>query len=174
MAFISIEEARAYLDNEMKKAEAMFENLPVTVRCDVSTTYNDTEQGEELISMFGAVAISTDELEENETLFLSLDADVIYSPSTDTAVVDTDTLDQRRDELFGRLLDIRTRLEGSDNVSATIKEINKEFDEQLQKEYEEMLEGLNASSKSNLKFALACTAVLLVVAVICIVINAIF
>lgn len=174
MAFISINEAKVYLENEIKKAEGMFESLPVSVKGDVSTTYNDTEAGEELIAMFGAVSISTEELEENEIVFLSLDAEVIYSPSTDTAVVDTTLLDERRDEFFARLSEIRTRLEGSDNVSATIRELNKEMDEQLQKEYEEMLEKLNASSRSNLKFALICTAALLLVAAICIAINLIF
>ena len=174
MSFININEAKVYLENEIEKAKGMFENLPVTVRGDVSTTYNDTESGEELISMFGAVSISTEELEENEILFLSLDAEVIYSPSTDTAVVDTALLDERRDELFEKLGEIRTRLEGAENASATIRELNKEIDEQLQAQYQQMLEKLNASSKSNLKFALICTAALLVVAAICIVINLIF
>ena len=174
MAFISINEAKAYLENEIEKAKGMFEGLPVTVKGDVSTTYNDTEVGEELISMFGAVSISTEELEESEIVFLSLDAEVIYSPSTDTAVVDSTLLDERRDDFVARLAEIKTRLEGSDNVSATIRELNKEMDEQLQKEYEEMLEKLNASSKSNLKFALICAGALLAVAAICILINLIF
>ena len=174
MALLNIDEARAYLEKEMEGVKNMFEGLPVTVRCEVSSTYNDTEEGNELVYMFGAISISTDQLDENEILFLSLNADVLYSKSNDLAVVDSDVLDDNRDALLARLVDIKERLAASKDVSATVREINGEIDKQLQDEYTEMLERLNASSKHNLKVALIATGVMLGIALVCILINLIF
>ncbi len=174
MSLLTIDEATKYIEEQLDKAKEMFASVPVNFKYEVVSNYNDTDEGEELVTMFGTVAITAAEEQLNEIIFLSLDADVLYSSTKNAAVIDSDTLEDRREVFFERLLDIRDRLATAEDVGACIREINEEIDQKLQDEYNAMLEKLNASSKNNLKMALIATGVMLGIALICILINLIF
>ncbi|MBQ9084325.1 MAG: hypothetical protein IJY24_01585 [Clostridia bacterium] len=174
MALLTIAEAEKYIESRLDGAKKMLDGIPVKLNCEVVKNYNDTEDGEELVTMFGSISITAEQPELNEILFLSLEADVLASSVTNECVVDPDTLEERSEALLDRLEQVSLRLRAAEDIGACIRELNAEIDQELMDEYNDMLEKLNASSKSNLKVALIATGVLLGIALICILINLIF
>ncbi len=163
---MTLNEAKEKIQAELDRAKASLASLAVTAKDEIQETKNDTADGTETVFLFGALAIYTEGMSDDDTLLVPLEAEL----DADGGVV-AESLDTAAVEFARRVNDIKARLEGAVDLGAEITLLSHEVDEELERKYEERLARLNATMKRNIIMALVTAALFAVIAVILIIIG---
>lgn len=126
----------------------------------------DVEESEGSSYTFGVVMLGTEGMTEEERIYISLEADINADDTVDEA-----DLKEQVDAFRTGLCDIAAILRGSDDKHATLLEIGSKIDEELDRAYAAELDKINRESSERLWIAIGATAVILVVAAICIAVK---
>lgn len=167
---MTINEAKIRLDEEMKYADSLLSDIDgIKYYARVDETTRDDDGEVRTVFLFGAIMLATPEMEDEDRVYLSLDAEIDINDNIDTATFEADAA-----KLRARLEKIRERLLSAEDKAAEIAAIGKDIDREIDEEYRAEIERLNASTKHNLKVAMMGAALLLVVAAVCILVKILF
>ena len=159
---MNIEKAKALIESELKACAALFEGTGVLTDYCVEDTKNDTPDGEETVDLFGVISLRAEGADDSGALFVPLNTELdSYGEVKDDLLAESITKFREKLERYRELI------AASPDVSATIKELNREIDDELEREYRERLARLDAATKKNLKIAICATVALLAVAAVC-------
>ena len=165
---MTIIEARARLEEEMRHAEEMLSGIDgVICEARVEETSHTDDNGEESVAfLFGAVMLCAEGAQDKDKMYLSVNTEIDIDGN-----VDEDKLDVEASALRARLAPMRERLIAAEDKAAEIEAIGKEIDAELDERYRAEVERLNASTKNNLKVAIMGCAVMAIIALVCILIE---
>ena len=116
--------------------------------------------------MFGSLSIGPEGAEENDRLFLPLDAEL-----DDDDNVDEESFNKSVETFKARVEKIRDRLLGAEDYTSEIKAIIEDFDREMDEKYQAELDRLNKIAKRNLTIAAIAAAGAAVLAIIILVID---
>ncbi len=126
----------------------------------------EVEGSEDSSYTFGVVMLGTAGMTDDERIYISLEADI---NSDDT--VDAEGFASAVESFRSGLCDIAAVLRESDDKAAALSEIGKRIDEELDKAYAAELDRINRETSDRVKIAIGATAVLLLVAAVCIAVK---
>ena len=116
--------------------------------------------------IFGSFAIGKPGADENDKLYLPLDAEL-----DDDDNVDAEQLEKNIEDFKATVAPIRDRLLSADDLDAEVEAIIAEFDRDMEEKYQAEIERLNRVAKKNLITAALAAAAMLVIATIILVID---
>lgn len=153
-------EAKLQIEEALGRAADELSAIGVSTLAEVEIIENQINDDEvEPIMVFGSLELSAEGLDEDDIFYLSLEAKVTGGE------VDSEALAEAISALPERIMLIKTRLEGSEDMTAAIREMSHEADAELEAKYIEELERENARVKRDLKIAIAAAVIMFIVAV---------
>ncbi len=159
---MTVLETKKKIENELAAVAESFGNASSLVKYSVEVEVNHIEGAEEDITyVFGSLSIGPEGAEENDRLYLPLDAELDDDDNVDEKQFESSLADFK-----ARVDAIRDRILASDDYNTEVKAIIKEFDEEMDEKYRRELEKINKIAKKNLTIAAAATAVAIVIAII--------
>ena len=142
-------EAKAKIEEYLGMANSIFEGLGIRVNTDIEIAENQiSEEESEPLLILGSVALSADELTEDDTFYISVDARI------EDGEVDGEMLTEALKDFESRCEAIYERLNPSENKAATIIELGREVDEELERIYQEEVERNERAIMRDLKVAI--------------------
>ena len=160
-------ETKQRIENELKAVVESFGAAASLVNYSVEVDVNPIDGAHDDITyVFGSLSIGPEGAEENDKLYLPLDAEL-----DDDDNVDEEKFEKNLAKFRERVSDIRDRLLASNDYNAEVKAIIEDFDREMDEKYREELEKLNRIAKRNLTIAAAASAAALVIAIIVLVID---
>ncbi len=157
---MTISELKTRLNEEMEWAKELLSDI------DGIEFSADVEGSEDSSYTFGVVMIGTAEMSEEEKIYISLEADIDGDDN-----VDGEDFAKQVESFRIGLSDIAAALRASDDKHKTLSEIGKKIDEELDEAYSKELERINRETSERLKIAIGATAVILIVAAVCIAVK---
>lgn len=160
-------DARNKAEAALKTAENTLVGYGLKLVTELEVAENDLGEGEsEALLVLGTIALSTDELSEDDTYYISFEAKV-----TDGEVDDTE-LEAAIAEFFDKVNSVADRLNMGPDATTVIKVLDREVDEEIEAEYREAVDAAHRAVKRDMKVIIFAIVVLLVVAVASAVISA--
>ena len=164
---MTVNETKQRIENELKAVVESFGAAASLVNYSVEVDVNPIDGAHDDITyVFGSLSIGPEGAEENDKLYLPLDAEL-----DDDDNVDEEKFEKNLAKFQERVSDIRDRLLASNDYNAEVKAIIEDFDREMDEKYREELEKLNRIAKRNLIIAAAASAAALVIAIIVLVID---
>lgn len=164
---MTVNETKQRIENELKAVVESFGAAASLVNYSVEVDVNPIDGAHDDITyVFGSLSIGPEGAEENDKLYLPLDAEL-----DDDDNVDEEKFEKNLAKFRERVSDIRDRLLASNDYNAEVKAIIEDFDREMDEKYREELEKLNRIAKRNLTIAAAASAAALVIAIIVLVID---
>ena len=164
---MTVNETKQRIENELKAVVESFGAAASLVNYSVEIDVNPIDGAHDDITyVFGSLSIGPEGAEENDKLYLPLDAEL-----DDDDNVDEEKFEKNLAKFRERVSDIRDRLLASNDYNAEVKAIIEDFDREMDEKYREELEKLNRIAKRNLTIAAAASAAALVIAIIVLVID---
>ena len=164
---MTVNETKQRIENELKAVVESFGAAASLVNYSVEVDVNPIDGAHDDITyVFGSLSIGPEGAEENDKLYLPLDAEL-----DDDDNVDEEKFEKNLAKFRERVSDIRDRLLASNDYNAEVKAIIEDFDREMDEKYREELEKLNRIAKRNLIIAAAASAAALVIAIIVLVID---
>ena len=164
---MTVNETKQRIENELKAVVESFGAAASLVNYSVEVDVNPIDGAHDDITyVFGSLSIGPEGAEENDKLYLPLDAEL-----DDDDNVDEEKFEKNLAKFRERVSDIRDRLLASNDYNAEVKAIIEDFDREMDEKYREELEKLNRVAKRNLIIAAAASAAALVIAIIVLVID---
>ena len=155
---MTVSELKIRLNEEMEWATELFSDID-------GIEFSATVEGaEDSTYTFGVVMIGTEGMSEDEKIYISLEADI----NADDTVDETD-FEEQRESFRAGLCDIAAALRNSGDKAATLNEIGRKIDEELDRAYAAELAKIDRETKDRIRIAIGATVVLLAVAAVCIV-----
>ena len=159
---MTVLETKQKIEKELEAVKESFGAASALVRCGVEIEVNHIEGAEEDITyVFGSLSIGPEGAEEDERLYLPLDAEL-----DDNDIVDESKFEESLAQFKKKADDIKNRVLASDNYNEEIKKIIEEFDRDMDEKYRAELERINRVAKRNLTIAGIAAAAAVVVAII--------
>ncbi|MBQ2793916.1 MAG: hypothetical protein IJF05_04385 [Clostridia bacterium] len=154
---MTVNELKIALEGEMQWARELLSGIE-------GIEYSaEVEGSEESSYTFGAVMLGTEGMSDEDRIYISLEVDI-----NDDDTVDKEELDGQIESFRENLSEIAAALKDSEDKTATILEVGKRIDAELDAAYAAELERINRETSDRLWIAIGATAVILVVAAICI------
>lgn len=164
---MTVNETKLRIENELIAAKESFGEAASLVTYAVEVDVNEIEGAKEDITfIFGSLSIGPEGAEENDRLFLPLDAEL-----DDDDNVDEESFNKSVETFKARVEKIRDRLLGAEDYTSEIKAIIKDFDREMDEKYQAELDRLNKIAKRNLTIAAIAAAGAAVLAIIILVID---
>ena len=164
---MTVNETKQRIENELKAVVESFGAAASLVKYSVEVDVNPIDGAHDDITyVFGSLSIGPEGAEENDKLYLPLDAEL-----DDDDNVDEEKFEKNLAKFRERVSDIRDRLLASNDYNAEVKAIIEDFDREMDEKYREELEKLNRIAKRNLIIAAVASAAALVIAIIVLVID---
>lgn len=164
---MTVLETKTRIENELNAVKESFGAASSLVKCSVDVEVNAIEGAQDDVTyVFGSLSIGPEGAEENDRLYLPLDAEL-----DDDDNVDEEAFNKNLEAFNERVAKIRDRILASRDFNAEAKAIIEEFDREMDEKYKSELERLNRVAKRNLTIAAIATAGAAVVALIILVIN---
>ena len=116
--------------------------------------------------VFGSLSIAPEGAEEDDKLYLPLDAEINDNDTVDEAAFETSVKVFRE-----RVASIRERVLASDDYNEAVKAVIADFDREMEEKYMAEMEKLNKIAKRNLIIAAVATAAAAVFAAVIILIQ---
>ncbi len=166
---MTVNETKALLEEELKKIYESFGEASHLLKYDVQTEENEIEGAEtDYTAVFGTLSIGTDDMTEDERLYLPIDAEL-----DDNDNVDEEKLRSDIEEFKAHVEKIRERILASSDHGNAVHEIIKEYDEEIEAKYKEKLAKMEQDASRRLKIAAIATAIVAAVAAIIVIFQAI-
>lgn len=166
---MTIENAKKLIESELVAAAELFRDTAIVTDYCVEDTKNETDEGAETVDLFGVISLRTQGGDESGALFVPLNAELDSYGEVDEA-----RLNESISGFRAKMEDYCKRLKEAPNVNEAMAELNREIDEELDRNYREQLARLDAATKKNLKIAIIATVALLAVAAVCFLIKGLF
>lgn len=164
---MTVNETKLRIENELIAAKESFGEAASLVTYAVEVDVNEIEGAKEDITfIFGSLSIGPEGAEENDRLFLPLDAEL-----DDDDNVDEESFNKSVETFKARVEKIRDRLLGAEDYTSEIKAIIEDFDREMDEKYQAELDRLNKIAKRNLTIAAIAAAGAAVLAIIILVID---
>lgn len=164
---MTVNETKLRIENELIAAKESFGEAASLVTYAVEVDVNEIEGAREDITfIFGSLSIGPEGAEENDRLFLPLDAEL-----DDDDNVDEESFNKSVETFKARVEKIRDRLLGAEDYTSEIKAIIEDFDREMDEKYQAELDRLNKIAKRNLTIAAIAAAGAAVLAIIILVID---
>ena len=159
---MTVLETKQRIEKELEAVKESFGAASTLVRCGVEIEVNHIEGAEEDITyVFGSLSIGPEGADEDDRLYLPLDAEL-----DDNDIVDEAKFEESLAQFKKKADDIKNRVLASDNYNEEIKKIIEEFDRDMDEKYRAELERINRVAKRNLTIAGIAAAAAVVVAII--------
>ena len=159
---MTVLETKQRIEKELEAVKESFGAASTLVRCGVEIEVNHIEGAEEDITyVFGSLSIGPEGADEDDRLYLPLDAEL-----DDNDIVDEAKFEESLAQFKKKADDIKNRVLASDNYTEEIKKIIEEFDRDMDEMYRAELERINRVAKRNLTLAGIAAAAAVVVAII--------
>ena len=164
---MTVLETKQRIESELKAVAESFSNAASLVSYCIEIEVNQIDGApEDITYVFGSLSIGPEGAEENDKLYLPLDAEL-----DDDDIVDADKFEESLAKFKERAFAIRDRILASDDYNAEVKAIIKDFDNEMDEKYRNEIEKLNATAKKNLIIAAVVAAIASVVAIAILVID---
>ena len=164
---MTVIETKAKIENELQAVTESFGNAKSLVKYSVDVEVNSIEGAHDDVTyVFGALSIGPEGAEENDRLYLPLDAEL-----DDDDNVNEEEFNKNLEAFKERSAAIRDRILAAEDYNAEVKAIIEEFDREMDEKYQAELDRLNRVAKRNLTVAAVATACAAVLAIIILVIN---
>ena len=164
---MTVNETKLRIENELIAAKESFGEAASLVTYAVEVDVNEIEGAKEDITfIFGSLSIGPEGAEENDRLFLPLDAEL-----DDDDNVDEESFNKSVETFKARVEKIRDRLLGAEDYTSEIKAVIEDFDREMDEKYQAELDRLNKIAKRNLTIAAIAAAGAAVLAIIILVID---
>ena len=164
---MTVNETKLRIENELIAAKESFGEAASLVTYAVEVDVNEIAGAKEDITfIFGSLSIGPEGAEENDRLFLPLDAEL-----DDDDNVDEESFNKSVETFKARVEKIRDRLLGAEDYTSEIKAIIEDFDREMDEKYQAELDRLNKIAKRNLTIAAIAAAGAAVLAIIILVID---
>lgn len=159
---MTVNETKQRIENELKAVAESFGDASSLVKYEVDVEVNVIEGApEDVTCVFGSLSIGPEGSEEDDRLYLPLDADLDDDDNVNEELFEKNVLRFR-----AKAEDIRDRILASDNYEAEIKAIIEEFDREMDEKYREELNRINKAAKRNLTIAAIAAAAAAVIAIV--------
>lgn len=159
---MTVLETKKRIEEELAAVKESFGEASSLVNCSVEVEVNHIEGAEEDITyVFGSLSIGPEGSEENDRLYLPLDAEL-----DDDDIVDEKQFEESLAQFKEKALAIRDRVLASENYNEEVKLIIEEFDREMDEKYRQEMERLNRVAKRNLTIAGVAAAIAVVVAIV--------
>ena len=159
---MTVNETKQRIENELKAVAESFGDASSLVKYEVDVEVNVIEGApEDVTCVFGSLSIGPEGSEEDDRLYLPLDADLDDDDNVNEELFEKNVLRFR-----AKAEDIRDRILSSDNYEAEIKAIIEEFDREMDEKYREELNRINKAAKRNLTIAAIAAAAAAVIAIV--------
>ena len=159
---MTVNETKQRIENELKAMAESFGDASSLVKYEVDVEVNVIEGApEDVTCVFGSLSIGPEGSEEDDRLYLPLDADLDDDDNVNEELFEKNVLRFR-----AKAEDIRDRILSSDNYEAEIKAIIEEFDREMDEKYREELNRINKVAKRNLTIAAIAAAAAAVIAIV--------
>ncbi len=164
---MTVKETKQRIENELQLMAESFGNAAYLVKYDVDVEVNLLEDAtEDVTSVFGSLSIGPEGAENDDRLFLPLDAELDEDDN-----VDEKQFEENLEKFKAKAIDIRNRILASNDYNAEVKAIIDDFDREMDEKYREEIERLNKVAKRNLVIASIATAAAAIIAVVILVID---
>ena len=164
---MTVIETKAKIENELKAVVEGFGDAKHLVNYSIDIEVNSIEGAHDDITyVFGSLSIGPEGAEENDKLYLPLDAELDDDDNVDEAAFNKNLEDFKQ-----KANAIRDRILASEDYNAEAKAIIEEFDREMDEMYQKELDRLNRVAKRNLTIAAIATAGAAIIALVILVIN---
>ena len=164
---MTVLETKTRIENELNAVKESFKDASYLVNCAVDVEVNLIDGAEDDVTyVFGSLSIGAEGAEENDRLYLPLDAEL-----DDNDNVDEEAFENNLAAFKERAEKIRDRILASEDYNSELNAIIEEFDREMDEKYQAEIEKLNRITKRNLTYAAVMTAIAAVVAIIILVVN---
>ena len=164
---MTVLETKQKIENELAAVAESFGAAASLVKHSVEVEVNHIEGAEiDVTYVFGSLSIGPEGADENDKLYLPLDAEL-----DDDDIVDEEKFEKNLAKFNEKVSAIRDRLLAADDYNAEVKAIIEDFDREMDEKYREEIEKLNRAAKRNLIIAAAASAAAAVIAIIVLVID---
>ena len=164
---MTVNETKQRIENELKAVAESFGAASTLVNYSVEIDVNPIDGAHDDITyVFGSLSIGPEGADENDKLYLPLDAEL-----DDDDNVDEEKFEKNLAKFNEKVSAIRDRLLAADDYNAEVKAIIEDFDREMDEKYREEIEKLNRAAKRNLIIAAAASAAAAVIAIIVLVID---
>ena len=164
---MTVLETKQRIEKELSEVVESFGAASSLVKYSIEVEVNHIEGAEEDITyVFGSLSIGPEGSEENDRLYLPLDAEL-----DDDDLVDEGKFEESLAKFHERVSAIRERVLASKNYNEEVKLIIEEFDREMDEKYRAELERLNKVAKRNLTIAALAAAGAAVLAIVILVVQ---
>ena len=164
---MTVIETKEKIENELKAVVESFGNASHLVNYSIEVEVNSIEGAHDDITyVFGSLSIGPEGAEENDRLYLPLDAEL-----DDDDNVDEEAFGKNLEAFKERANAIKDRVLASEDYNSEVKAIIEEFDKEMDEMYHKELDRLNRVAKRNLTIAAIATAGAAILALVILVIN---
>ena len=164
---MTVNETKQRIENELKAVVESFGAAASLVNYSVEVDVNPIDGAHDDITyVFGSLSIGPEGAEENDKLYLPLDAEL-----DDDDNVDEEKFEKNLAKFHEKVAVIRERLLASSDHNNEVKAIIEDFDREMDEKYRAEIERLNRIARRNLLIAATATAVAAVIAIAILVID---
>ena len=164
---MTVLETKQRIENELNEVAKSFGPAASLVSCGVEIEVNHIEGApEDITFVFGSLSIGPEGADENDRLYLPLDAEL-----DDDDIVDEAKFEESLTKFKERAFAIRDRILASEDYTAEVKAIIEDFDREMDEKYRAEIEKLNKAAKKSLIIAAIAAAAASVVAIAVLVIE---
>ena len=164
---MTVNETKQRIENELKAVSESFGSASPLVKYSVEIGVNHIDGAHDDITyVFGSLAIGPEGANEEDTLYLPLDAEL-----DDDDNVDEERFERNLAKFHEKVAVIRERLLASSDHNNEVKAIIEDFDREMDEKYRAEIEKLNRIARRNLLIAAAATAAAAVIAIAILVID---
>ena len=161
-------EAKEKIIAMLDEAKAKLDTLGINVSCEIEVIENKISETEsEPLLLLGALALTMDGLTEDDTYYISIEAKV------EGGECDAAALDEAAPGFFSRVDAAYDRLAAAEDKTATLLDMGREIDEELERLYQAEVERERMLMKRDLKTAFIGAGVILAAALIAFIVKAI-
>ena len=160
-------EAKEKIEAALALAKEKLDSLGINVSCECELVENKiSEEESEPLLVLGSLALTMDGLGEDDTYYISVEAQV------DGGEVNDEALEEAMPKFNERVESVYARLSAAEDKMAALVEMGKEIDAELERLYEEEVARAQRAIKRDLKLAVIGTALLIAAVIVAFVIKA--
>ena len=164
---MTVLETKQRIEKELQAVTESFGDASALVKYSVEVEVNHIEGAPvDVTYVFGSLSVGPEGSEENDRLYLPLDAEL-----DDDDIVDEAQFEESLAKFKEKAGEIRDRILASDDYNKEVVAIIEEFDREMDEKYRAELERLNKIAKRNLTIAGIAAAAAAVVAIAILVIQ---
>lgn len=164
---MTILETKQRIENELSAVAESFGDASSLVNYSVEVEVNQIEGApEDITYVFGSLSIGPEGAEDNDRLYLPLDAELDDNDNVDEAAFEESLAKFR-----ARVDAIRSKILASDDYNKAAANIIADFDREMDEKYRAEIDRLNKVAKRNLTIAAVSAAAAALIAIIILVID---